>query len=42
MQSKSNTEQVAWCLKKAKEALADYDAVEANNYIELAQQWLAS
>ena len=41
MHSKTTKDQVAWCLKKAREALDDYDAVTATNYIELAQQWLA-
>lgn len=32
-------EQISWCLLKAKEALKDYDAKTAMDYIELAAGW---
>ncbi len=38
--SMDNKERVQWCLKKAKEALADYNQQEANEYLELAEMWL--
>lgn len=28
-----------WCMKKALEAIKDYDAAAAKNYIELAMMW---
>lgn len=35
----SNKEQIEWCLKKALEALKDYDAAGATAYVEMARQW---
>jgi hypothetical protein len=34
-------ERVAWCHKKMKAAIADYDMATANDYLDMAQQWLA-
>lgn len=32
---------VKWCLRKAREALKDYDAKSAADYIEMAELWLS-
>ncbi|ARB11267.1 hypothetical protein HOR87_gp52 [Marinomonas phage CB5A] len=34
------SKEVQWCLKKLKEAIADYNIKDAENYAEMLEIWL--